>query len=72
MLVLSRKPGEKVRISTDITIIVLEVKGKRVRIGIEAPRQVGIVRQELWDPALGCAAHEPHTAEGLLHAAGNP
>jgi carbon storage regulator len=49
MLVLSRKPGEKVQIGKAITIMVLEVNGNRVRIGIDAPTQVPIVRGELCD-----------------------
>jgi carbon storage regulator len=49
MLVLSRKPGEKICIGSDITLTVLEVKGNRVRIGIEAPNQVAILRRELDD-----------------------
>ena len=47
MLVLSRKPGEKVHIGGDIVVTVLEVKGNRVRIGIEAPRSVTVTRSEL-------------------------
>jgi carbon storage regulator CsrA len=60
MLVLSRKPGEKVSIGTAvrkageksgigmaITVTVVEVKANRVKIGIEAPEQVSIVRGEL-------------------------
>jgi len=47
MLVLSRKPGEKIHIGTEITIMVASVEGNRVRIGIEAPDQVPIVRNEL-------------------------
>jgi len=47
MLVLSRKPGEKIHIGTDITITVASVQGNRVRIGIEAPDQISIVRNEL-------------------------
>lgn len=47
MLVLSRKRGEKLVISGDITLTVLEVKGNRVRIGIEAPDHVRIAREEL-------------------------
>ena len=49
MLVLSRKPGEKLRIGPDITLTLIEVKGNRVRIGIEAPDQVTVVRGELED-----------------------
>jgi len=47
MLVLSRKPGEKLFIGSDISFVVLEVKGNRVRIGIDAPADVPIVREEL-------------------------
>jgi carbon storage regulator len=47
MLVLSRKPGEKVVINGDITISVLEVVGCRVKLGIEAPDQVRVLRAEL-------------------------
>lgn len=47
MLVLSRKPNEKVVIDGGITITVAEVNGGRVRIGIEAPADVTILRGEL-------------------------
>ena len=47
MLVLTRKPGEKVVIDGGITVSVLEVDGNRVRIGIDAPRSVTILRGEL-------------------------
>lgn len=47
MLVLTRKIGEKLRIGDDITITVTQVKGNRVKIGIEAPGNIRIVRGEL-------------------------
>jgi carbon storage regulator len=47
MLVLTRKVGERIVINTDILIEVLEVQGNRVRIGIQAPQGVPILRQEL-------------------------
>jgi len=47
MLVLSRKPGEKVAIGENIILTVLEVVGGRVRIGIDAPDDVRILRGEL-------------------------
>lgn len=47
MLVLSRKPGEKVIIGSGITVSVVEVKGNRVRLAFEAPDQVRILRAEL-------------------------
>jgi carbon storage regulator len=47
MLVLSRKAGQKIHIGPDITISILEVTGKFVRIGIEAPETVNILRNEV-------------------------
>lgn len=47
MLVLSRKTGEKVVIGSDIVISVVEVRGNRVRLGIEAPADVRVLRGEL-------------------------
>lgn len=47
MLVLTRKPREEIRIGNGITITVLRVKGQSVRIGIEAPNDMRIVRGEL-------------------------
>ncbi len=48
MLVLSRKPGEALRIGDDVEITIIEVKGDLVRIGIDAPRSVQIWRKEIW------------------------
>ena len=50
MLVLSRKVGEKITISEDVVITISRVKGGSVRIGIEAPEHVRILRGEL-EPA---------------------
>ncbi|MGI8979001.1 MAG: carbon storage regulator [Pirellulaceae bacterium] len=47
MLVLTRKLQEKITIAGNITITVLRVKGQTVRIGIEAPREIRVVRGEL-------------------------
>ena len=47
MLVLNRKPGEKVVIGDGITLTVVEVRRDRVRLGIDAPAQVRILRAEL-------------------------
>lgn len=49
MLVLSRKPGQKLQIGDNITITVLEVHGHVLRLGIEAPRDVRVLRAELQD-----------------------
>ena len=47
MLVLSRKSNEGILIGHDIEVVVLEVTGKSVRLGIRAPREVAVVRTEL-------------------------
>jgi len=47
MLVLSRKPGEKLVIDGDITITLVQINGGQARIGIEAPADVVILRGEL-------------------------
>lgn len=49
MLVLSRRNGQQIQVGDDVTITIVEVCGQTVRIGIEAPRQVNIVRTELRD-----------------------
>ncbi|MDE1171529.1 MAG: carbon storage regulator CsrA [Verrucomicrobium sp.] len=51
MLVLSRKPGEAVKLGDEIEIIIVAVEGQRVRLGIKAPRDVRILRTEI-DPQL--------------------
>lgn len=55
MLVLSRKPGESIRIGEDVIVTVSEIKGGRVRIGIEAPDSVRIRRDELRPAVAGLA-----------------
>lgn len=47
MLVLSRKPGEKLNIGSDIVITIIRTKNNQVRIGIEAPDDVRVLRSEL-------------------------
>lgn len=49
MLVLSRKPGEKILVGDSVTVTVVRIGPNTVRIGIEAPRDMNIVREELAD-----------------------
>lgn len=48
MLILTRRIGEKLIIDDDIVLTVLAVKGSQVRIGVEAPENVGIYREEIY------------------------
>ncbi len=49
MLVLSRKKNESIIINNDITIVVVEIRGDKVRLGIEAPKDVPVHRREVYD-----------------------
>ena len=48
MLVLTRKLGEKIQIGDDISIVIMELKGKQVKLGIEAPSNIKVHRQEIY------------------------
>ncbi len=52
MLVLTRKPGDGIVIGDDITIKILEIKGGGIRIGIDAPKDHKIYRQEVYQRIL--------------------
>lgn len=53
MLVLTRKRDERIIINKDIVITVVDIRGDRVRIGVEAPKEVSIHRQEVQDAIDG-------------------
>ncbi len=58
MLVLSRKKNESIVINNDITVTVVEIRGDKVRLGIVAPKEVPVHRQEVFDAIHGKAAAE--------------
>lgn len=64
MLVLSRKPGEKILVGDNVTITIVRIGPNTVRLGIEAPRDMNIVREEL---CTGAAPAEPR-GHGSGHA----
>ena len=79
MLTLTRKIGESIRIGDDIVVIVKEIKGKQVRLGIEAPRDVYVCREELFQKIeqanrsaiyASASAHQKPTSDPL-EALGN-
>ncbi|MFQ5828077.1 MAG: carbon storage regulator CsrA [Candidatus Methylomirabilia bacterium] len=45
---LSRKPGERIRIGRDIEVVIVEIRGLQVRIGVQAPTAVTVYREELY------------------------
>jgi carbon storage regulator len=47
MLILTRRIGESLKIGPDVTVTVMGVKGSQVRIGIEAPKDVTVLREEI-------------------------
>lgn len=68
MLILTRRVGETVMIGDEVTITVLGVKGNQVRVGINAPKSLGVHREEIYErikrEQQGDTAGKPkHTAE---------
>ena len=48
MLVLSRRDGERILIGDDVVVTVVEIHGDKVKIGIDAPSNVAVDREEIW------------------------
>lgn len=49
MLVLSRKKNESIVINNDIVVTIVEIRGDKVRLGIEAPKEIPVHRREVYD-----------------------
>lgn len=49
MLILTRSIGETLRVGDDVKIVVLEVKGNQVRIGVDAPKNISVHREEIYN-----------------------
>jgi carbon storage regulator len=70
MLVLSRKKNESIVINNDVTVTVVEIRGDKVRLGIVAPKDVPVHRQEVYDAIHGGQAKT--TAEAASSSAPIP
>ena len=62
MLVLSRKKNESIIINDNITVTVIEIRGDKVRLGIEAPKDVTVHRREIYE-AMHCSSVRPLCAQ---------
>lgn len=60
MLSLARRPGQKIRIGEDIVLVVREIRGRQVKIGIEAPAHVRVLREEIYEEL--CLANQQASA----------
>ena len=70
MLILTRRVGETVMIGEDVTVTVLGVKGNQVRIGVNAPREVAVHREEIFERIKGEeSGDEPGTTEASFASA---
>lgn len=59
MLVLSRKPGERILIGDDVVVTIVRIGPNNVRVGIDAPRNLNIVREELCAHPVAAGASAP-------------
>jgi len=73
MVVLTRRIGERLRIGADIELVVLDVRGRDVRLGVSAPSNVTIHREEIYlkiqDANRTAAAGQPGLTDALARAA---
>ena len=69
MLILTRRPQETIRVGEDITITILGVEGNKVRVGIAAPRNVAVDREEVFERKQREQAAEEHLSDDADHTA---
>jgi carbon storage regulator len=62
MLNLTRRPNESIQISDEITVTVISIDGKKIRLGIKAPKHINVVRTELLDRDKKAQPQPPGTA----------
>ncbi len=72
MLVLSRKKNESIVINNDITIVVIEIRGDKVRLGVDAPKEVPVHRQEVYEAIQRKQAEADDKADSPDNADASP
>jgi carbon storage regulator len=72
MLVLSRKKNESIIINNDITVTVVEIRGDKVRLGIVAPKEVPVHRQEVYEAIHGKGSVPTEPAPSTVAAPPSP
>jgi len=74
VLILTRKLGEGIVIGTEVVVRVVEIKGTQVKLGIEAPQQTSVHREEvhrrICEENLRAAAHAPEQLDDVMRALG--
>ena len=64
MLILTRRVGETLMVGDDVTVTVLGVKGNQVRIGVNAPKDIAVHREEIYDRIKQEQGQEPSSSSG--------
>jgi carbon storage regulator len=71
VLIITRRPGEKIIVGDDVVIEVIEVSGSSVRVGIQAPKSIPVYREEIWQSVkqenAAAAAADPEQFPSETH-----
>ena len=68
MLILTRRVGESLKIGDEVTVTVLGVKGNQVRIGVNAPKEISVHREEIYERIQAERTGEPKGSEEIVSA----
>jgi carbon storage regulator len=71
VLVLTRRPGESLRLGEDVRVTVLSVAGGQVRLGIEAPASVSVLREEVFERVVQANREAAAAPQAFTRAAGD-
>jgi carbon storage regulator len=63
MLIITRRPGEKIVLGDDVVVTLMEISGQTARIGIDAPQALPVYREEIWEAVK--AENEAAASAGL-------